>query len=382
MAAAVAEIERFGGLDVVVANAGASASRRHHPRDVGRGADRVLDVNLNGVHRTVIAALPDRPPARARRRRRPVYAFVNGSAPFYAMSKCGVVFGRALRVELAQHGAGASVAYFGFIDTAMVQHRYGPVRRLGSWNPCRGRCAAFQPAAQAADRRRHREARPADHPPAALGDSLRPARRAQPGPGYLHDRDAGLQDIAREPTHAAARSSRRRRSRRYRFAGRAPRRPVHRHRCRPRLVPPRTTSVPSSTSSGRRAGRRSSSGSPPEQLAMREETLELSWPGEGARRGVTAVAEPPAAGQGPQVVGLGGRQRPGHPAARGGAVEQLAGVADAAATEPVEQQSGLAEQRRGDVERHPGVGGGERQRPARRQRDVGPLVVLAGSPGG
>jgi NAD(P)-dependent dehydrogenase (short-subunit alcohol dehydrogenase family) len=39
------------------------------------------------------------------------------------MSKAGVEqLGRALRVELAPHGASASVAYFGFIDTEMV-HR-------------------------------------------------------------------------------------------------------------------------------------------------------------------------------------------------------------------------------------------------------------------
>ena len=41
----------------------------------------------------------------------------------YAMSKAAVEqFGRALRAELLQHGASASVAYFGFIDTDMV-HR-------------------------------------------------------------------------------------------------------------------------------------------------------------------------------------------------------------------------------------------------------------------
>ena len=52
-----------------------------------------------------------------------VYAFANGvgTAP-YAMAKAGVEqLGRALRIELAQHGAGASVAYFGFIDTEMVR---------------------------------------------------------------------------------------------------------------------------------------------------------------------------------------------------------------------------------------------------------------------
>jgi len=41
------------------------------------------------------------------------------------MSKAAVEqFGRALRGELAQHGASASVAYFGFIDTAMTQDAF------------------------------------------------------------------------------------------------------------------------------------------------------------------------------------------------------------------------------------------------------------------
>jgi NAD(P)-dependent dehydrogenase (short-subunit alcohol dehydrogenase family) len=52
-----------------------------------------------------------------------VYAFVNGIGVVpYAMSKAAVEqFGRALRAELRQHGASASVAYFGFIDTEMVR---------------------------------------------------------------------------------------------------------------------------------------------------------------------------------------------------------------------------------------------------------------------
>ena len=126
MQGVVAEaVERWGGVDVVVANAGI-ASRGATSRAMSSEAfDRVLDVNLNGVHRTVLAALPEI----VRRRGHvvvvaSVYAFMNGvgAAP-YAMSKAGVeAFGRALRVELAQHGAGASVAYFGFIDTEMV-HR-------------------------------------------------------------------------------------------------------------------------------------------------------------------------------------------------------------------------------------------------------------------
>jgi NAD(P)-dependent dehydrogenase (short-subunit alcohol dehydrogenase family) len=86
--------------------------------------ERVLDVNLNGVYRTVGAALPEI----VRRRGHvvvvsSVYAFLNGvGAVPYAMSKAGVEqFGRALRVELVPHGASASVAYFGFIDTEMVR---------------------------------------------------------------------------------------------------------------------------------------------------------------------------------------------------------------------------------------------------------------------
>jgi NAD(P)-dependent dehydrogenase (short-subunit alcohol dehydrogenase family) len=52
-----------------------------------------------------------------------IYAFTNGVGTVaYAMSKAAVEqFGRALRLELAPHGASASVAYFGFIDTEMVR---------------------------------------------------------------------------------------------------------------------------------------------------------------------------------------------------------------------------------------------------------------------
>lgn len=118
-------VERFGGLDVVVANAGI-ASRGSTFRAMSTEAfDRVIDVNLLGVVRTVDAALPQ---IVARRGHvvviSSVYAFVNGmGAVPYAMAKAGVEqFGRALRAELTPSGASASVAYFGFIDTEMV-HR-------------------------------------------------------------------------------------------------------------------------------------------------------------------------------------------------------------------------------------------------------------------
>jgi NAD(P)-dependent dehydrogenase (short-subunit alcohol dehydrogenase family) len=117
-------VDRFGGLDVVVANAGITsrvASFRAMPSE---NFERVLDVNLMGVYRTVDAALGEI----VRRRGHVVvissiYAFFNGVGQVpYAMSKAAVEqFGRALRAELLQHGASASVAYFGFIDTEMVR---------------------------------------------------------------------------------------------------------------------------------------------------------------------------------------------------------------------------------------------------------------------
>jgi NAD(P)-dependent dehydrogenase (short-subunit alcohol dehydrogenase family) len=118
-------VEQFGGLDVVVANAGIASRGATFRAMAAESFERVLDVNLMGVWRTVDAALPEI----VRRKGHVVvvssiYAFTNGlgSTP-YAMSKAGVEqFGRALRVELVPHGASASVAYFGFIDTEMV-HR-------------------------------------------------------------------------------------------------------------------------------------------------------------------------------------------------------------------------------------------------------------------
>jgi NAD(P)-dependent dehydrogenase (short-subunit alcohol dehydrogenase family) len=123
--AVAASVERFGGLDVVVANAGIAsrvATFRAMPSET---FERVLEVNLLGVCRTVEAALPEIVPRQGHVVVvSSIYAFTNGAGAVpYAMSKAAVEqLGRALRLELAPHGASASVAYFGFIDTEMV-HR-------------------------------------------------------------------------------------------------------------------------------------------------------------------------------------------------------------------------------------------------------------------
>lgn len=117
-------IERLGGLDVAVANAGISPNARTARVYEPELFERVVDVNLLGVWRTVNAALPHVVERRGQLVLvASIYAFVNGTfvSP-YAVSKAGVEqLGRALRVELAPHGVGATVGYFGFVDTDMVR---------------------------------------------------------------------------------------------------------------------------------------------------------------------------------------------------------------------------------------------------------------------
>lgn len=124
MDAVVAEIvERFGGLDVVVANAGIAPTPGTARVMDDAMFERVVEVDLLGVWRTVRPALPQ---ITTRGGHvvvvSSIYAFTNGlgNAP-YAMAKAGVEqLGRLLRAELSLHGASATTAYFGFIDTEMV----------------------------------------------------------------------------------------------------------------------------------------------------------------------------------------------------------------------------------------------------------------------
>lgn len=129
MMASVAEVvAKLGGLDLAVANAGIAQTNFATARGIsGEEWERVFEVDLLGVWRTVRAALPQIVERRGQMVVvSSVYAFANGfgNTP-YAVAKAGVEsLGRALRVELAPHGASASVAYFGWVDTKLVQDAF------------------------------------------------------------------------------------------------------------------------------------------------------------------------------------------------------------------------------------------------------------------
>jgi len=131
--AVAAAVEHFGGVDVVVANAGIAPTPAPVRLMPTEEFERVVEVDLLGVYRTVRAGMEQ---IIARRGQAvlvsSVLAFVNGMlASPYAAAKAGVEqLGRALRAELSVHGASATVAYFGFVDTQMVQEAFD-ARRAG-----------------------------------------------------------------------------------------------------------------------------------------------------------------------------------------------------------------------------------------------------------
>ncbi|TVS87908.1 SDR family oxidoreductase [Mycobacterium helveticum] len=122
-AAAAAAVERFGGIDVVVANAGIASYGSVLQVDP-EAFKRVLDVNVLGVFHTVRATLPS-----VIERRGYVlvvsslaaYAAAPGLAPYNA-SKAGVeILADVLRLELAHRGVGVGSSHMSWIDTALVR---------------------------------------------------------------------------------------------------------------------------------------------------------------------------------------------------------------------------------------------------------------------
>ncbi len=122
--AAVADVvERCGGLDAAVANAGIAAlgpSAEVEPE----AFQRVIDINLVGAWRTMRATLPA---LKARRGYLLVNTSVTAIVPFlplsgaYAASKAGLEgLALTMRAELRHYGVDVGVAYFGFIETDLV----------------------------------------------------------------------------------------------------------------------------------------------------------------------------------------------------------------------------------------------------------------------
>ena len=121
--------ERFGKIDVVVANAGIGPAQAGPIRTQGTEEwNRVYEVDMFGVWRTVRAGIED---VIANGGQFVLvsssYAFMNGLLnSAYASTKAGVeALGRGLRVELTPLGASATVAYFGWIDTELVAGAFG-----------------------------------------------------------------------------------------------------------------------------------------------------------------------------------------------------------------------------------------------------------------
>jgi NAD(P)-dependent dehydrogenase (short-subunit alcohol dehydrogenase family) len=125
-AAVAGAIARFGGIDVVVANAGVA-----NVGTIGGMAvsdfERVIEVNLLGVWRTVRATL-----SHVVERKGYILIISSMSAVVhlplmgpYTMAKAGVeAFADALRMEVAHTGTKVGVAYFSFIDTDMVRDSF------------------------------------------------------------------------------------------------------------------------------------------------------------------------------------------------------------------------------------------------------------------
>jgi NAD(P)-dependent dehydrogenase (short-subunit alcohol dehydrogenase family) len=122
-AAVLGTVERFGGIDVAIANAGIHTTGSLLGADPDR-IERTLQVNLFGVLRTDLAVLPQLV-ARKGYLLNVASLAAASHAPLmgpYTASKAGVeALTDALRVELSTTGARAGCAYFGFIDTDLVR---------------------------------------------------------------------------------------------------------------------------------------------------------------------------------------------------------------------------------------------------------------------
>jgi NAD(P)-dependent dehydrogenase (short-subunit alcohol dehydrogenase family) len=134
-----ATIGRFGGLDVVIANAGIAPVGTVATIDP-EAFERTIEINLLGVWRTARATLPH-----VVARQGYILPIASLAAALhlplmahYAATKAGVeAFADSLRGEVAHTGTKVGVAYFSFIDTDMVHESFeeGPAKLLRENTP-------------------------------------------------------------------------------------------------------------------------------------------------------------------------------------------------------------------------------------------------------
>ena len=116
-------LERFGGIDAVMANAGIAGVGTLRAMDPA-GWERIIEVNLLGVYRTINVCLPH-----VIERRGYVLPVASIAAAIhtpgmsaYAATKAGVeAMGDALRGEVKHLGVDVGVAYYSWIETDMVR---------------------------------------------------------------------------------------------------------------------------------------------------------------------------------------------------------------------------------------------------------------------
>lgn len=122
-AAVDAAVDRFGRLDVAIANAGILARTGTLRTTPVSSVESLLAVNVTGVVNTVQAAMDQVIAQRGQLALiSSVFAFANGMGTIpYAMTKAAVEqLGRGLRVELGNHGVSTLIAYFAMVNTAMI----------------------------------------------------------------------------------------------------------------------------------------------------------------------------------------------------------------------------------------------------------------------
>jgi NAD(P)-dependent dehydrogenase (short-subunit alcohol dehydrogenase family) len=122
-AAADKAIERFGGIDIVMANAGIATYGSVLQVDP-EAFKTLMDVNLMGVFYTVRAALPsviDRRGYVLVVSSLAAYAAGPGLAPYNAAKAAVEHFANALRLEVAHHGIDVGSAHMSWIDTPLVR---------------------------------------------------------------------------------------------------------------------------------------------------------------------------------------------------------------------------------------------------------------------